>query len=79
MKRSTRQVGAAMFAAVVIVLSGGASAFAAPMPASAAGLAGIDGSTGSSTGSVGALPAIARGLVCLLKTMSGGTAVVCTV
>lgn len=77
MKRSIVHVGAATFAALVIVLSGGASAFAAPAPA--AGPAYIDGSTGSSTGSAQGLPAIGRGFVCLLKTMSGGVGSICTV
>lgn len=77
MKRSIVHVGAATFATLVIVLSGSASAFAAPAPA--AGAAYIDGSTGSSTGSAQGLPAIARGFVCLLKTMSGGVGSICTV
>ncbi|MFI6167284.1 hypothetical protein ACIBCN_10905 [Nocardia sp. NPDC051052] len=76
MKRSIVHVGAATFATAVIVLSGGATAFAAA-PAAAAP-AYIDGSTGSSTGSVGGLPAIARGFACLLKTMSGGAGSICT-
>ncbi|WP_433659833.1 hypothetical protein ACQPW1_45260 [Nocardia sp. CA-128927] len=80
MKRSIVHVGAATFASLVIVLSGGASAFAAPAPAlPTAALADIDASSGSSTGSVQGLPAIARGFVCLLKTMSGGAGSICTV
>ncbi|MFE9578876.1 hypothetical protein ACFYO1_21015 [Nocardia sp. NPDC006044] len=77
MKRSIVHVGAATFATLAIVLSGSASAFAAPAPTAAPAY--IDGSTGSSTGSVQGLPAVARGFVCLLKTMSGGVGSICTV
>ncbi|MEU7142506.1 hypothetical protein ABZ942_23855 [Nocardia sp. NPDC046473] len=80
MKRSIVHVGAATFATMVIVLSSGASALAAPAPAlPAAAPADIDASTGSSTGSLQGLPAIGRGFACLLKTLSGGTGQICTV
>ncbi|MFG1790032.1 hypothetical protein [Nocardia sp. NPDC049149] len=85
MKRSIAQVVTATAAASVIVLSGSAAASAAPglslEPAGPAAVSTspIDASSGSATGSAGALSAVTRGLACLLKTMSGGTAQPCTI